>query len=330
MIGNLTAGRDDSGRRLDRILRRALPDLPLSLIHRLFRQGKVLLDGTVAGPETKVRAGSEIRVDAERNAKVPRAHSRPIPPAPPLPQILARGSGIVVFHKPSGLASHGPASLDSAVKAAHEAKLLTRSGSASLSFRPGPLHRLDRHTSGIIAFSENLDGARLFTSLLRENRITKTYLAILDGRLPTGEAIFWRDSLSRDRAAKKTFVADGENRNEDRRPETEARTLITALAIGERHTLAQAVIETGRTHQIRAQAAARGHPLAGDAKYGGSVLSGGFFLHAWKLEFDAEIAELPGIIVASPPEAFTKTVARLFPNAARLFANPSATVPGAR
>jgi len=321
VIGTLTAGRDDSGRRLDRVLRRALPDLPLSLIHRLFRQGKVLLDGAAARPRAKVREGSEIRVGAERKAKVSRSPSRAIASPPPLPPVLARGSGVVVFNKPSGLASQGPGSLDSAVKAAHDAKTLSGSGSASLSFRPGPLHRLDRNTSGIVAFSENLDGARLFTRLLREGRMTKTYLAILDGRIPHREEILWKDSLYRDGAARKTVVGDGVGG----RPKTEARTRIAVLAVGKRHTLARAVIETGRTHQIRAQAAARGHPLAGDSKYGGSVLADGFFLHAWKLEFDTGIAGLPGTVVAPPPEAFAETAARLFPDSGRLFIGTGGT-----
>ena len=64
-------------------------------------------------------------------------------------------------------------------------------------------------------------------------------------------------------------------------------------------TLILAEIETGRTHQIRAQAASRGHPLLGDKKYGGKKLRGGFLLHAWRLEFPEEsLAPLPRFIEA--------------------------------
>jgi 23S rRNA pseudouridine955/2504/2580 synthase len=65
-------------------------------------------------------------------------------------------------------------------------------------------------------------------------------------------------------------------------------------------------IHTGKTHQIRAQAAAHGHPLAGDIKYGGQgSLRGNFFLHAWKLEIDETI-------IAPPPESFLRQVKNIF------------------
>ena len=58
----LETGADDANRRLDRILRKALPEYPLSLIHRLFRQGQVLVDGRAAAPGDRVRARAIITV----------------------------------------------------------------------------------------------------------------------------------------------------------------------------------------------------------------------------------------------------------------------------
>jgi len=301
----LEAGEDDAGRRLDRVLRRALPGLPLSLVHRLLRQGKVAVDGEPAGPGTRVRPGSAILVAAPVGP--PGGPSGPAEGGPrglpPLPEVLARGAGVVIFNKPAGLASHGPGSLDEAVKAR-----LAGKAAASLSFRPGPLHRLDRSTSGAIAFSESLAGARLFSGLLRERGVARAYLAIAEGRIPGGVAL-WRDDLLRDRAARKTLAASaGEGRAKA------AETSVRALAAAGRYTLVEARIATGRTHQIRAQAAARGCPLAGDAKYGASPLPGcrGFFLHAWKIEFGAEVAGLPRVVVAPPPGEFMELALSAF------------------
>jgi len=308
-IGNMTirleAGEDDAGRRLDRILRKALPDYSLSLIHRLLRQGRVRLDGRPARPETKVHAGAVIQITTpERSRERPSPLGENSPVSCRLPEVLAKGAGIIVFNKPAGLASHGPRSLDSAVKARHAEK-----PPSSLSFRPGPLHRLDRPTSGAIAFSQTAAGARLFTDLMRERRIAKTYLAIVEGRMSQNES-FWTDDLVRDSASKKTFVG---GLGEALPMGKTAQTGIRVLARADCFTLVEAAIATGRTHQIRAQAAAHGHPLAGDVKYGGNPIpGGGFFLHAWKMAFDSDIEGLPLLIVAPPPKAFLDRMAGLF------------------
>jgi len=414
----LRAGADDAGRRLDRVLRKALPGMPLSLLHKLLRRGKVLVDGRAAGPRDRVPEGAEIQIlarlgpgcpagaaalpaapqpaaprqaadrqaakgpggkawlpgaapsaadrqpAARRDARRAAAHgageraeSRRLPA---LPEPLARGSGIAVFSKPAGMASHGPGSLDELVKAA-----FAQRPRGSLSFMPGPLHRLDRPTSGAIAFSESLSGARLFAELMRGRRIEKTYLAIVEGLAPDGE-LEWRDCLLRDGAARKTLVAQGGcgfpreggageaggngaafgaaagagfgaacgaaggaaplaggAGRPGMGPAKAALTRARALARGGGRTLLEAKIVTGRTHQIRAQAAARGLPLAGDAKYGGAKHGGakhggapgepgGFFLHAWKIGFGAGAEGLPRIVAAPPPQRFVREMLRLF------------------
>jgi 23S rRNA pseudouridine955/2504/2580 synthase len=302
----LKTGPDDAGRRLDRVLRKALPDYSLSLIHRLLRQGKARLNGKPASPADRVPSRAVIQIvipeelheESLTEAAVLRTAWRTRGESHTLPEILWRGSGIIVFNKPAGLATHGEHSLDAQVNAWLGGKL-----PPSLSFRPGPLHRLDKPTSGAVAFSESIEGARLFSRLLRERKAAKTYLAIVEGRV-TGETV-WRDELVRDSRAGKTFAAgkpgDGKN----------ALTAVTALASNGSHTLIEARIATGRTHQIRAQAAAHGHPLAGDRKYGGSG-AGGFFLHAWKLDTGGHIPGFPQPLIAPLPAPFQSRVAALF------------------
>jgi 23S rRNA pseudouridine955/2504/2580 synthase len=206
MALELRAGDDDGGRRLDRILRKALPDLPLSGIHRLLRKGRVLVDGKPGRAEDRVQPRALIQI--------PEKAGRPAPPGlypaaagpRPLPELLWEGAGLLVLNKPAGLPVHGPESLETPVLRYLREKL-----PPSLSFRPGPLHRLDRPTSGIIVFSTALGGAREFSALLREGTIQKQYLALVEGN-PGGPGV-WEDWLLRDREQKKTFPAENQEGN---------------------------------------------------------------------------------------------------------------------
>jgi len=296
----LITGENDKDRRLDRILRKALPDYPLPLIHKLLRQKKVLVDGKPGKPDDRLNIGVKIIIQKEltqtsnqrfkKGTKNTKEENEVI-----LSElnILWESLDLLALNKPAGLAVHGVNSLDSIARLYLADKL-----SPSLSFKPGPLHRLDKPSSGIVVFSKSLEGARLFTSLMRERNIRKTYLAIAEGKIEKEE--IWQDELIRDKGKKKTFVAkkSGSGKN--------AITKITPLSYKDGCTLIKAEIETGRTHQIRAQAAAHDHPLAGDVKYGARKIRNmkyeirneekvDIFLHAWKLEFlDVKIeAPLP-------------------------------------
>jgi 23S rRNA pseudouridine955/2504/2580 synthase len=310
----LVAGQNDNWRRLDRILRKALAGHPLSLIHRLLRQGKVLVDGVRAAPETRVQAGQLIAIDLDGMAaprhKAPHEAGGIAVPALP---VIWEGAGLLVLNKPAGLAVHGPQSLDSLVQ-----YYLAERLSPSLSFRPGPLHRLDKPSSGLIVFSVTLEGARFFSALMRGRRLGKQYLALVEGRI--GEETVWEDDLLRSTALRKTFVK-GEARPAAARLSPagaqNAVTRVYPLAAAGTYTLIRAEIETGRTHQIRAQAAARAHPLAGDRKYGGHPLGGGrdqsFLLHAWRITFPESVdAVLPRSLTAPLPAAFSRRIEELF------------------
>jgi 23S rRNA pseudouridine955/2504/2580 synthase len=284
----LRAGGDDDGRRLDRILRKALPDLPLSGIHRLLRRKLVLVDGLPARAASRIRSGQLIRVEGlgmPESGKLPRDETRALPPGKPF-RIIWEGAGLLVLNKEAGIRVHGPNSLDEQVRAFLRGKL-----PASLSFRPGPLHRLDKPTSGIVVFSVSLEGARIFSALLRARLLRKRYLALVEGKL-TAPAV-WKEMLVRDTLRKKTEASVLPMEPErGYGPAKPARTRMFPLAARGGYSLILLEIETGRTHQIRSQAAFHGHPLAGDRKYGGGFLSGGFLLHAISLEFPPKPGEI--------------------------------------
>jgi 23S rRNA pseudouridine955/2504/2580 synthase len=323
---------NDGGRRLDRVLRKALPELPLSLIHRLLREGKVLVEGRPEGGAFRVEPGQSIALPAG----ICPPDGGPAEPGPPVREpdrglrIIYESADLLALNKGAGVEVHGGGeSLETLVRSYLKPP-------PSLSFKPGPLHRLDKPTSGIVVFSASLEGARRFSALLREGRLRKEYLALVEGRV--GGPGLWEDALVRVQA--RTVAGAGGK---------PARTRYRPLAWGEWrpgagaaqpggeaaqgagtarpgvYTLLALELETGRTHQIRAQAALHGHPLGGDAKYGGKALPpdlyparrgpGGppaFLLHAWKLFTPAEEALLPPSLEAPLPPYFRALLTKLF------------------
>lgn len=312
-------GPDDEGRRLDRIMRKLLPQLPLSAIHRFLRQGLVRLEGKRAQASSRVHGGEslELRFDpslvdgiAIQNGE---RQNDPLPvPRIPTPQILWEASGLLILNKPAGILVHGPNSLDSWAQ-----RYLSSKKSLSPVFRGGPLHRLDRGTSGIIAFSTSLPGAQGFSQALRDRRIKKRYIALLDGSM--GAEAEWEDTLERDRTSKISRLGLETGKR--------AHTRLWPLANNGKRTLALVQIDTGRTHQIRAQAAAHGHSLSGDKKYGGSALAGGPFLHAYEMELPSSLISPDTITLRAPvPALFLKEIESQFgEKISRIMANTPPT-----
>jgi 23S rRNA pseudouridine955/2504/2580 synthase len=278
------------------------------------------VDGAWGKAADRVRSGAVIQIPVEggdSGAAAP-VKKRGAPASAPNRDaqslsILWESADFLVLNKPAGLAVHGPDrssgdSLETLARAYLSPKL-----PPSLSFKPGPLHRLDKPASGIVVFSKSLEGARSFSVLLRERRIRKTYLALLEGILRRDET--WEDMLIRDRKQGKTFAGrNGAPATGEGAPKaalTRIRPLAHNAAAGV--TLARLEIDTGRTHQIRAQAAAHGHPLAGDRKYGGAAQRGGFLLHAHFLQPPGQaLPGLPRRLKAPLPEQFRKRIEELF------------------
>jgi 23S rRNA pseudouridine1911/1915/1917 synthase len=250
----LTASASDAGRRLDLFLAERAPTLSRTRVQELIREGNVRVDGRAAKASHRVAAGETIEFEAlPRPALVAAPEDLPV-------ELLLVDDDFVIVNKPAGMVVHASAghARGTLVNA-----LLYRLGNlsgAGGTLRPGIVHRLDRETSGAMVVARNDRAHQHLSDQFRSRSVRKIYLALVHGKMP-------RDSgsitlpISRDSQRRTRMTARGKTGRH-------ARTDWRVIARLDRCTLVEAVLHTGRTHQIRAHFAATGHPVVGDTLYG--------------------------------------------------------------
>lgn len=261
----------DSDVRLDVFIAASLPNLTRSHVKKLIDDGYVTVNGRPGKPAFKLKAGDGVSVT------VPDAGPTELVPEEMFLAIVYEDADLIVVNKPAGLTVHpGPGHASHTLVNAILARCPDLTG-INGSVRPGIVHRLDKDTSGLIMIAKNETAQLGLSRQIKERTVTKKYLAVVKGapEQPKGiiNAPIARDPRNRQRMA---IVADGRS----------ARTEYRILRPLRGHSLVEATLITGRTHQIRVHFSSIGHPVLGDQVYGGrSALLERQFLHAAQLRF---------------------------------------------
>lgn len=278
-VTQVTIDEQRCGQRLDNFLLATLKGVPRTHVYRILRRGEVRINRGRARPDYRLQLGDVVRVPPVRRAA----------PVTPLTgeryrwleqHILFEDADLVVLDKPAGLAVH--AGTGTAVGVI-EALRSVRPAGAMLEL----VHRLDKDTSGCLVLAKSRPALLHLHAALRaaDGGVRKEYRALVRGRWEGGA----RDvalPLARtgERGGERRVAADAAGKS--------AHTEFFPERRWQDATLVRVVLATGRTHQARVHAAALGHAIAGDAKYGDRDFNAlarsrgvrRLFLHAARLE----------------------------------------------
>lgn len=253
-VRHLTVDDAQAGQRIDNFLATCLKDVPKSHVYRLLRKGEVRVNKGRIKPDYRLQAGDSVRIPPLRYSE-----ARPPLPAAAAPQwlehrVLFEDAALLVLDKPSGMAVHGGSGQSYGVI---EALRALRPNAPFLEL----VHRLDRETSGCLLIAKKPAMLRGLHELLRSGEVEKRYLALLQGR--------WQGGPRRvDMPLEKNVLQSGERMVRVSAQGKAAMSLFRPRQVFSGASLVEVVLDTGRTHQIRVHAAALGHPIAGDDKYG--------------------------------------------------------------
>ncbi len=265
---------EDAGQRIDNYLFRCLKGVPKSHIYRILRSGEVRVNSKRVEATYRLAAGDMLRIPPVR---VSEKQERRLP-AFDLP-ILHEDDCLIAIDKPEGVAVHGGSGVSFGVI---EQLRASRPQARFLEL----VHRLDRDTSGVLLLAKKRSALLDLHRQIREGKVQKYYFAVVSGK--------WQNRKQDVRLPLHKHVAESRERrvsvSEEGMP---SRTVFSLVEQGERASLVEADLKTGRTHQIRVHLAHLDFPIIGDEKYGDFALNkalakAGFkrmYLHAARMTF---------------------------------------------
>lgn len=258
-VRKVVVGAAEDGQRIDNFLIKQLSGIPKSHIYRLLRSGQVRVNGGRAKPERKLVGGEEVRIppvempDKAESVRPPDAVLKRLRDA-----VVHEDDHYLAICKPAGFASHGGSGIQYGV--IETARAWQRYEYLEL------CHRLDRDTSGVLLLAKSRPALLRAQRAFKHGEADKRYFALLTGA--------WRgEDRDVDTALVRSRIANGETRvrvaaddhGEDGKP---SKSRFSPKQRYRNSVLCEVQIFSGRTHQIRVHAAALGHPVAGDDKYG--------------------------------------------------------------
>ena len=262
-----TIGQNDAGQRLDRWMSKTLPVLPAPLAQKYIRIKRVKLNGKGAKRDTRLQKGDLLQLYInDEFFETPTPENAFLSVFKPQLNIVYEDENLMLLDKRPGMVVHPDETERVNTLITHIQAYLYQKKEWSPywenSFAPALCNRIDRNTGGIVIAAKNAETLRIMNQKIKDREVEKSYLCIVLGTPKPAEGRL-ENFLVKDEGKKQVFVHN--------KPVEGGRTAVTlyrTLATKNSLSLVECRLITGRTHQIRAQMAAAGHPLLGDGKYG--------------------------------------------------------------
>ena len=317
----VTISPNEGGQRFDKYLKKYLKEAGSGFLYKMLRKKNITLNGHKADGSEKLNAGDRVCFFlAEETIEKFRGTVSPVSTVRKeellsIP-VLYEDSQVLLADKPAGLLTQKAQAQDYSLNEWLTDYLLAggKLKEEDLStFRPSVCNRLDRNTSGLVICGKTLAGSQKMSELIRDRNLHKFYRLFVAGKPPAeGLAESW---LLREENSNQVRIYEKKPADSRAVP---VRTGWRLLEAYEDCSCLEVELFTGKTHQIRAQMAALGFPLIGDARYGNEAVNRHFrkagvrsqLLHAFRLEFpplDGLFSSLSERSVVAPePESFLR------------------------
>lgn len=313
---------NNENQRIDKYLKKLLCNAPSQLIYKMLRKKDVKVNGVKVKENYILQFNDQVELFLYEDKFNEYTQAQTIFDLPIEFKVLYEDERILVVDKPAGLLIHEDINEDMNTLSNQVLTYLYNKGEynpdESLSFTPGPVHRLDRNTSGIVIFGKTLRALQDLNEMMKKRHcIEKTYMTICKGYMPSQELIGY---MKKDGDQSLVKIV-----SKNTPGALTMHTIVENIQSNQDYSLLEVKLITGRTHQIRIHLSSVQHPLIGDSKYGDFELNKYMkkkyrlnhqFLHAYQIQFVKPIGCLKylqdKIIVCNLPDNLLKIKRDIF------------------